>query len=137
MRTVAAIRAGDEAAFALLVERYMDACERADVVARAGLLREDARLTMPPTPSWYDGRDAIATFFAQHVFGPSSPGHLRLVPTRGNRQPALAVDLRREGELRPEAFALMVLRVEDSAVAEISGFVLPELFPAFGLATSL
>lgn len=120
-----------------LLRRYMDAWERADVVALAGLLREDARLTMPPTPSWYDGREAIATFFAHRVFGPSSPGHLRLVPTRANRQPALAVYLRRAGELHHGAFALMVLRVEGTAVAEINGFVLPELFPAFGLAASL
>ena len=44
-----------------LLQRYVDAHERGDASALAELLREDARLTMPPTPTWYDGRAAIVT----------------------------------------------------------------------------
>ena len=39
-----------------LLRRYVDAHERADADALAELLRDDARLTMPPHPTWYAGR---------------------------------------------------------------------------------
>ena len=42
-----------------LLRRYVDAHERADADALAALLREDVRLTMPPHPVWYDGREAV------------------------------------------------------------------------------
>ena len=116
-----------------LLRRLMDAWERADAGALAALLREDARLTMPPTTSWYDGRDAIATFFAEHAFGPTSPGEMRVVATAANRQPAVAVYLRRPGDSEHRAFALTLLRVERGAIAELTLFHLPELFAAFGL----
>src|SRR5438876_249658 len=111
-----------------LLRRLMDAWERADAGTLAALLREDARLTMPPTTSWYDGRDAIATFFAEHAFGPTSPGEMRVVATAANRQPAVAVYLRRPGDSEHRAFALTLLRVERGAIAELTLFHLPELF---------
>lgn len=117
----------------LLLARYVDAWDRADVEALVSLLREDARMTMPPTPSWYLGRDAIAAYLRQHVFGPGSPGQIRLAPTRANGCPAFAAYCRQEGDSSYRPFALMVLRIEAGLVAEISGFVAPELFPAFGL----
>jgi RNA polymerase sigma-70 factor, ECF subfamily len=42
-----------------LLRRYVEAHERADADALAELLRQDARLTMPPIPTWYAGREAI------------------------------------------------------------------------------
>ena len=48
-----------------LLRRYVDAHERTDTEAFAGLLREDARLTMPPHPTWYEGREAIVIAAAQ------------------------------------------------------------------------
>ena len=44
-----------------ILRRYVDAHLKADSEALAELLREDARLTMPPIPSWYEGREAIMT----------------------------------------------------------------------------
>jgi RNA polymerase sigma-70 factor (ECF subfamily) len=121
-----------------LLQRYMDAHERADVGAVAELLREDARFSMPPTPTWYEGRETIAKLFAE-AMDPSSSGyagHLRLVPTRANRQPAAANYLRRPDDSEYRALALDVLRIEDGAVVEIIAFV-PDLFPAFGLPPTL
>ncbi len=50
-----------------LLRRYVEAHERADLDGLAALLREDARLTMPPHPTWYDGRDAILVAMQQGV----------------------------------------------------------------------
>jgi RNA polymerase sigma-70 factor (ECF subfamily) len=115
----------------VLLRRYVDAHERADVDALAELLREDARLTMPPHPSWYEGREAIR-IAAGKGFEPSF-GRLRTLVTAANRQPAAAHYLCPPGESEYRALALDVLRVEDGRVAEISSFVFPGLFPAFGL----
>ena len=121
-----------------LLQRYVDAHERADIAGLAALLRDDALLTMPPQPLWYRGRDVIATFLAEAI-EPASPdyiGHFRLVPTRANRQPAAANYLRRPGDSAYRALALDVLRVEEGKVVEIVAFP-ADLFPAFGLPPTL
>lgn len=121
-----------------LLQRYMDANERADINALAELLREDALLTMPPHPFWFVGRAAIVAFSAA-VFDPASPlylGHWRSLPTRANRQPAAAHYVKRPGDHIYRAQVLDVLRIEDGKVVEITAFV-PTLFPAFGLPLSL
>jgi RNA polymerase sigma-70 factor (ECF subfamily) len=119
-----------------LLRRYIEAHERADAAAVAALLREDVRLTMPPQPAWYEGRAAVAAFFAGEAFGPGSPGAFRLVPTRANRQPAAANYVRRPGDTAYRALSLDVLRFEGGGLAEITVFA-PSLFPAFGLPPAL
>jgi RNA polymerase sigma-70 factor (ECF subfamily) len=114
-----------------VLQRYMDAHDRADSTALAALLREDARLTMPPILSWYEGRDTVVKMAAL-AFDPAF-GHLRAVPTGANRQPAAAWYLRRPGDTAHRALALDVLRIEAGMIAEITTFVSPELFPKFGL----
>ena len=81
-----------------LLRRYVDAHEQADVDGFAALLHEDARLTMPPHPMWFDGRAAIAAASARG-FDPAF-GSLRSVATAANRQPAVAHYLRRAGSGR-------------------------------------
>ena len=120
-----------------LLQRYMEAHERADPVALAELLREDVRLAMPPTPTWFEGREAVVIFHAKQVFGPEAAGRMRFVATRANRQPALAIYLRRPDEFVHRPLVIDVLRVEGGLVAEIDAFLLPELFPAFGLQPTL
>jgi RNA polymerase sigma-70 factor (ECF subfamily) len=121
-----------------LLQRYMDAHERADINTLAELLREDALLTMPPHPMWFVGRASIMAFTI-NVFDPTSPlyhGHWRSLPTSANRQPAAAHYVKMPGDSLYRAQVLDVLRVEHGQVAEIIAFV-PELFPAFGLPTTL
>lgn len=118
-----------------LLRRYVDAHERADADALAELLREDARLTMPPHPAWYAGRTAIL-IAARQGFDPEF-GHLRTLVAAANRQPAAAHYLRPPGESEHRPLALDVLRIEDGRVAEITSFVFPGLFPAFGLPPTL
>src|SRR5260221_9343279 len=54
----AMLRPGDEPLRGLLAE-YVRAWEAADVGQLVALLKQDAVLSMPPSPSWYRGRDAI------------------------------------------------------------------------------
>lgn len=125
-----------------LLQRYIAAHERADVDALAQLLAEDVRLAMPPHPYWFAGRDALLQLTAQ-VFDPTSTwyhGRFRALPTRANRQPAVAQYVEhpsadktrnlRDGEFRAQV--LDVLRVENGQIVEITAFE-PEVFAAFGL----
>jgi len=117
-----------------VLARYLDAWKRTDVHALAALLKEDAHLTMPPSPAWVFGRDAIARFFARYPFGPTARPHLH-VPTRANRQPAYAVFLQAaEPGAPPDPFAVEVLRIQDGLIAEIHYFLQPELLGRFVVA---
>jgi RNA polymerase sigma-70 factor (ECF subfamily) len=119
-----------------LVDKYIRAWEAADVHALVALLKEDARMSMPPTPSWYLGRASIAAFFAA-LFESELGQRLHLFPARANCQPAVAVYVRDPQTGRSGPFAMMVLTLDARFIAEITGFVDPTLFPAFGLPTSL
>src|SRR4051812_22162455 len=79
-----------------LLEQLITAWERADTTALVGLLRADARLVMPPRPTWFAGRDAVEVFFRQHVFGEMGTDWV-LLPTAANRQPAFALYWRGPG----------------------------------------
>jgi RNA polymerase sigma-70 factor (ECF subfamily) len=115
-----------------VLARYMDAWNRTDVHALAALLKEDAHLTMPPSPAWVFGRGAIARFFANYPFRATARRHLH-VPTRANRQPAYAVFLQGAPGALPDPFALEVLRIEDGLIAEIHYFLQPELLGRFAI----
>jgi RNA polymerase sigma-70 factor, ECF subfamily len=74
-----------------VVERYIDAWERGDVDAILAMLAEDATFTMPPLPTCYRGRDAIAAL--PHPL--RAPGSV--APTPGPRQRAAGIWLLRLG----------------------------------------
>jgi RNA polymerase sigma-70 factor (TIGR02960 family) len=118
-----------------LLDRFVDAHERYDHAAALAIATEDVRVTMPPAPYVFDGRDAIRTLL-ERAFGPDRDGDWRLLPTSANRMPAAASYLRRPGDAVFRAFKLDVLRVEDGAVAEITTFGYA-LFPHFGLPATL
>ncbi len=125
-----------QAAERLLLERYMGAWKRTDVDSLVALLKEDARLVMPPILAWFEGRHAIGDFLSSRPLAPGFARHIH-VPTRANRQPAFAVFLQREGGAAPEPLAIEVLRIEDGLIAEISIFLQPKLVAAFGIAPPL
>jgi RNA polymerase sigma-70 factor (TIGR02960 family) len=117
----------------LLLERFIDAHERADAAAAAALVRDDIRITMPPHPWCFEGLAAIRPLLEE---GLTEPGEWRLVPTRANRQPTAASYLRARGDREFRAFKLDVLRIEGGLIAEITTFG-ATLFPAFGLPPTL
>ena len=122
-----------------VLRRYVDAVERADLAAVAELLAADVRTTMPPFPFWLEGRDTVMGALTAS-WDPGSPafvGWFRMLPTRANRQPAVAAYVRGHDESTYAAFALSVLRIEAGHIAEATAFHDPGLFPAFDLPLSL
>ena len=114
----------------------MTAWERADTAALVALLREDARLVMPPGEVWFLGRADIGAFLDEHMFGEMGTGW-RLRPTAANRQPAFGLYRREPGTGEFRAFALGVLRVDGAGIAEIAVFPQPDLFGPFDLPPSV
>jgi RNA polymerase sigma-70 factor (ECF subfamily) len=118
-----------------LLDRFIDAHERCDAAAAIAIAAEDIRITMPPYPWLYEGRDELMPLL-ERAFGEDRDGDWRLLPTRANRMPAAASYLRRPDDTVFRAFKLDVLRVEHGAIAEITTFG-PELFDRFGLPESI
>jgi len=119
----------------VLLQKFMDAFERADAASVASLLKQDARLTMPPALMWFDGRDSVMSLYRQ-LLGPDSFGDFKLVARPANRQPAAAAYLRARGKSEFRLTGLNVLRVEDGRIAEITAFR-PDLCSAFALPPKL
>ena len=115
-----------------LLERYMDAHDRADAAAIAELLGDEMRFTMPPQARVVEGRDAFLRFMEVEAFGARSPGRFKLVPTRANGRPAAANYVRRRGDDAFRAMSLDVLRIQRGRLVEITTFE-PRTFRAFGL----
>jgi RNA polymerase sigma-70 factor (ECF subfamily) len=118
-----------------LVTRFADAWEQHDVEGLVALLADDARMTMPPQPSWYEGRDAVATFLDRFPLAPDR--RFRLHPISANAQPALAAYIWREETRSFEAESILVLTLRAEHIEEITAFRTPEVFPRFGLPEQL
>jgi RNA polymerase sigma-70 factor (ECF subfamily) len=116
-----------------LVDEFVAAWERADVPGLTALLTEDARLSMPPLPAWFDGRTAIAGFMTERMF--ATPW--RLVPTSANGQLAFACYQGQPGTTSYALGAVAVLTLRGDRVAEITSFLAPVVDERFGLAPSL
>ncbi len=117
-----------------LVDAYVDAWQRGDVDLLLELLAEDAVFSMPPWAIWWRGRTTIAGFAkaALEFCAESRP-----VPTRANGQPAVAY-YQLNGETGAfSATAIDVLTFEGSQIKDITAFILPGLFPHFGLSADL
>jgi len=110
-----------------LLDRYVDAFVRADPGALVTLLRADVELEMPPIPTWFTGRDAVAGFLGRRVL---RAGNWRLVPTRANGQPAL-LEYAATGDGRFEAHGVQVLTLTGPRIARITAFNDPALVPVF------
>jgi RNA polymerase sigma-70 factor, ECF subfamily len=131
----ATLRALGDSELRQIVTRFADAWERNDVDAVVAMLADDARMTMPPWPSWYSGRDAIATFLRSWPL--SLRKHWQLLRTGANGQPAVAGYLWDEQATAFRAETIIVLTFEAARLEEITAFRSPELFPRFGLPKQL
>ncbi len=117
-----------------LLDRYVAALERSDVVALMSLLREDAELEMPPHLTWFAGREAVARFLIARTRG--TRGAWRMVRTGANGQPTVATYHPEDGGIY-RAHSVQVLTVTSTgtsaAIARVVSFLDTSLFPTFGL----
>lgn len=118
-----------------LLTAFIEAHERQDPVAGLAVIREDIRVSMPPNPGLFTGKDAVAGLMA-HAYDRSVFGDWRLLPTAANRMPAAASYLRRAGSDVYVPFKLDVLRTGNGLIAEITTFD-ASLFDRFGLPPAL
>ncbi len=128
----ATLRSLGDARVRELVDRYVTAWERHDVDAVRALLVEDAIFAMPPYANWWYGRDAI-----MEMFGAVPEQRLRHAAVRANGQPAIAWYVWRPDYETYAASSIELYTLRDAQIEQITAFVLPELFPRFGLPMSL
>lgn len=118
-----------------ILEVFIDIHQGSDPARAAALLSEDVRVTMPPAPQFYRGRDQVLELMRGGT-GPAGPGEWRLVGTRANRLPAAASYLRPWDGAEFRAFKVDVIDVRDGLIAQITTFD-AALFDAFGLPRTL
>ena len=115
-----------------LLEQYVRAFEEANLDALVALFHVDMRTTMPPAPTWVSGRAANEAFY-RLMFGNLVPGQFRHLRIGANGQPALAF-YRPASAGAPHALAaIQLVTTRDGAIATVDHFMLPEVYPVFGV----
>jgi len=129
--------ASDDPRTASLLARYIQAWETADTDGLMALLRDDAVLSMPPFPAWFNGKSAICKFISGYLFAGPDRLRFRLLATVANGSPAFAVYQLAGGVYRPGA--LQVLSLHEGQIVRLDDFlVLDErLFSRFHLPLQL
>jgi RNA polymerase sigma-70 factor (TIGR02960 family) len=117
-----------------LVAKLTRAYQSGDIDVLVALLTVDARLSMPPIPLEYHGRDAVARFFA--TVGFRHGRRFDLVPTRANGQLAFGVYLRSPSGGIRHATGLDVLTLRGDRIRAITHFD-ASVLPVFGLPRSI
>ncbi len=129
------------AAIDALLARYLQMWETDDVDGLVALLKEDATLSMPPVPSWYQGREAIRSILLAVLFPSGVQKRWRLSPTRANGQPTFVVYRADEATRSYRAFAIQVVTLDRSQlpkqVASVTAFLDQELVTSFGFPLQL
>jgi RNA polymerase sigma-70 factor (ECF subfamily) len=118
-----------------LVEGYVDAWERHDVDAIAAMLAEDAALTMPPIPTWFRGRDTVATFLRAKPL--ADRYRWRVLPMQANGQPAFGHYLWSDEARAFVAREVAVVTLDGDRIGELTFFRDPGPFERFGLPDQL
>jgi SnoaL-like domain len=114
-----------------LVARFVRAYQSGDIDALVALLTDDVLVSMPPIPLEYQGRDAVARFYASIIRHRTYD----LVPTRANGQPAFGAYLRAPTGIR-HGTGLLVLTLSGDRIGAITRFD-NSVLPWFGLPRSL
>jgi RNA polymerase sigma-70 factor (ECF subfamily) len=125
---------GDERVRAI-VDEYVRAWQAGDVDAVVALLAEDATITMPPRPTWYRGRDAVAGFL--RAFPLAGENRSLLVPAGANGQLAFGHYLWDAETRRHLPHGVNLLTLRGDRIADITTFLTPEAFARFELPSEL
>ncbi|MEU8310653.1 RNA polymerase subunit sigma-70 [Actinomadura sp. NPDC048955] len=106
-----------------IVDRYVRAWERHDVAAIVAMLTDEATIAMPPTATWYRGRDAVAAFLRARPLDGSLKW--RLTPTRASGQLAARAHLWDPATSGFRAHHAMVLTLNGGLISHIDTFLEP------------
>jgi len=118
-----------------VVDRFVRAWESGDFDDLVALLATDAVMNMPPWEYWLDGKDAVvATMLSTGTWdGVPRPGRYKIVPAPMNGEPAaLAYVHGPDGRYHAVCLTVLSLDDADGRIVELTTFVLPELFAAWG-----
>ncbi len=118
-----------------IVDRFVNAWEHADVDAVVAMLTDDATIAMPPQPTWYRGRDAVATFLRTVAL--AARNRWRLLPVTANGQLAFGEYRWNEATGHFVGEAVCVLTLADALIVDITAFRGPGLLANFGLPEQL
>jgi RNA polymerase sigma-70 factor (TIGR02960 family) len=116
-----------------LAARFTRAYEAGDIDALVALLTDDVRVSMPPMPLEYLGRDAVVGFYTALM---SANREYHLVPTRANGQPAFGTYLRAPTDGMRHGTGLLVLTLAGDRISAVTRFD-NSVLPWFGLPRSL
>jgi RNA polymerase sigma-70 factor, ECF subfamily len=131
----ATLRALGDERLRAIVDEYVRAWQAGDVDAVVALLAEDATITMPPRPTWYRGRDAVAGFL--RAFPLARENRSRLIPAGANGQLAFGHYLwdAATQSFLPHGVNLLTLR--GNRIADLTSFLTPDTFARFELPAEL
>lgn len=101
-----------------LVAKFVHAYQSGDVDGLIDLLTADVRVSMPPIPLEYHGRDAVRRFYAS-IF---RSRRYALVPTRANGQPAFGAYLHTDSGAIRRAAGLLVLSIAGNRICGLTRF---------------
>ena len=127
----ATLRSLGDHALSEVVRRYVAAWERNDVDAVVAMLAEDAKMTMPPIPTWYQGREQVGVFLSSLVMAGSR--RWRLIPARANGQLAFGAYVWDEKAQAFVADAVKVVGLRGTQIEEITAFRSPDALRGLGL----
>lgn len=113
-----------------LLERYVRAWEQGDLDAIVALLHDDVTLSMPPSPTWIEGRLGVAKFFVNRVRAAVHEHRFRSLCVEANGGIAGAFyRIADDGEAR--FFALQVFETRDGRIRTIDHFMTESSHAAF------
>jgi RNA polymerase sigma-70 factor (ECF subfamily) len=115
----AALRSLGDERIRALAARYADAIERADTDLLVSMLTSDATWSMAPTPSWYQGREAIRGFLVDKV----SAVRWQHRTSSANGQLAVGCYIFDAGRGRYVASVLDVLTVDGDRISAVDAFL--------------
>ena len=116
-----------------LLMRYLFPWESGDVGVLMERLSDDVVLQLPPSSSWYEGREAVKEHLSSYPLRGDARGRWRLLPRRCNGQLAFGAYRRDEERRVYTAHSIQVVYFTGELVSEIVAFAYSYLFPTFSL----
>ena len=125
------LRSLGDGALREVVERYVTAWERNDVDAVVAMLADDAKMTMPPLPTWYQ-RPRTGRYLPRRRAAGGGGASSARSPVRTGNSPSLPM----RWDDKTQAFmphAVNVLTLRGAQIQEITAFLTPDAFRGFDL----